>query len=94
MKVMVRIVGCSDLPAGMAGEKKFSVVLRGKTAGDLIHQLSGGMDREGRDVFLGEQGAISSDLSILVNGIMISDSNRGNFRLKEGDTVELISSPG
>lgn len=94
MKVTVRIVGCSCLPAGMAGGKNLPVDFTGKTAGDLIEQLSGSGDAELRDVFFGEQGAISSDLAILVNGIMISDSNRGNFRLKEGDTVELISSPG
>ena len=45
-------------------------------------------------IFLDEKGDVSSDLMIIVGGIAVTDSNRMNFRLEEGDLVELVSSPG
>lgn len=94
MKITVQIVGCSELPAAFGGCTKVPLDFSGSTAAELMQQLSDVMGPERREIFFSDQGAISSDLAILVNGIMISDSNRGNFRLKEGDSVELISSPG
>ncbi len=45
-------------------------------------------------IFLDERGDVSSDLMIIVGGMAVTDSNRLNFRLKQGDLVELVSSPG
>jgi len=45
-------------------------------------------------IFLDEKGDVSSDLMIIVGGIAVTDSSPMNLRLKEGDLVELVSSPG
>ena len=94
MQVKVKIIGDpKDIP-GFEKQKEIPVAFTGNSVGDLIHHLSSEMDSETRSLFLSDQGEISVDLAVIVNGIMISDSNRANFPLKEGDLVELVLSPG
>jgi sulfur carrier protein ThiS len=94
MKVRVKIIGVSESPAGFEGQKEMAMDCPGNSVGDLLAHLVSGTDTETRGSFLNGQGGILTDLATIVNGIMISDSNRANFRLKEGDLVELVSSPG
>lgn len=47
-----------------------------------------------KGLFLSGEGGISPDLVTLVNGLSVSDSNRFHLRLKEGDRIDLVSSPG
>ncbi len=94
MRVGVKFVGIRELPLGFEGQKETPVGFSGNSVRDLIYRLSSEMDSETRSLFLSNQGEISTDLGVVVNGIMISGSNRSNFRLKEGDLVELVSAPG
>ncbi len=45
-------------------------------------------------LFLSGEEEISPDLTTLVNGMAVTDSNRFHLKFKEGDRIELISSPG
>jgi sulfur carrier protein ThiS len=94
MKVKVKFVGIPEPPSGFEGQKEAPVGFSGNTVKDLIYRLVSSMDLKNRELFLSDQDEISTDLAVIVNGSMISDSNRCNFRLKEGDLVELVSAPG
>jgi len=94
IKIKVKFVGIPEPPSGFEGQKEAPVVCSGNTVKDLIYRLVSSMDLKNRELFLSDQDEICTDLAVIVNGIMISDSNRCHFRLKEGDLVELVSAPG
>jgi hypothetical protein len=94
LKVKVRTIGVSKPPEGYEDQKTVPMVFSGESVKDLIQHLLSEMDSEMTDIFLNEQGEISPDLAIIVNGIAASFSNRSNLHLKEGDLVELVSAPG
>ena len=94
MKVRVRLVGTSELPPSFQGQKEAQVSFPGSSVKDLIHHLASGAGSQMSGIFLDEKGDVSSDLMIIVNGIAVTDSNRLNLHLQEGDLVELVSSPG
>jgi hypothetical protein len=94
MKVKVKLVGTSELPPSFQGQKETQVNFLGSSVKDLIHHLASGAGSQVSGIFLDEKGDVSSDLMIIVGGIALTDSNRLNLRLKEGDLVELVSSPG
>ncbi len=93
MKIHVKIIGIRRLPPGFERNKGADFDFPGESVGDLIQQLASSIGLENRELFI-ERDRISPDLQVVVNGILISDSNRDNFRLKETDLVELISAPG
>jgi sulfur carrier protein ThiS len=94
MKVKIKLIGIPKPPPGFESQKEIPMDCARNSVGDLLQQISSGMDMETRGIFLTERGEISSDLAIIVNGIAISYSARFNFQLKEGDLIELVSSPG
>ena len=94
MKVTVKLVGTSELPPSFRGQKEAQVNFPGNSVKDLIHHLASGAGSKMSWVFLDGKGDVSLDLMIIVGGIAVTDSNRVNLRLKEGDLVELVSSPG
>jgi sulfur carrier protein ThiS len=94
MKVKVKLVGVSEPPSGFERSKEVPVDFPRNSLGDLVKHLLSGMDSKGREIFLNEQGGISPDLVVIVNGIAVTDSNRFHLRLKEEDRIELVSSPG
>jgi hypothetical protein len=94
MEIKVKLVGTSELPPSFQGQKEAPVKFPGDSVKDLIHHLASGAGSKMSGVFLDEKGDVSSDLMIIVGGIAVTDSNRLNLRLKEGDVVELVSSPG
>ena len=94
MKVRVRLVGTSELPPSFQGQKEAQVNFPGNSVKDLIHYLAAGAGSKMSGIFLDEKGDVSLDFMIIVGGIAVTDSNRVNLRLKEGDLVELVSSPG
>jgi len=94
MKVRVRLVGTSELPPSFQGQKEAQVNFPGNSVKDLIHHLAAGAGSQMSGIFLDEKGDVSLDLMIIVGGIAVTDSNRVNLRFKEGDLVELVSSPG
>ena len=93
MKVKAKIIGAYQPPKGFENQKEVPMDCAGNSMGDLLQQISSRIDNQTRGIFFTEQGEISPDL-ILVNGILISHSARFNFKLKEGDLIELIWDPG
>ncbi len=94
MEIKVKLVGTSELPPSFQGQKEAPVKFPGDSVKDLIHHLASGAGPKMSGIFLNEKGDVSSDLMIIVGGIAVTDSNRLNLRLKKGDLVELVSSPG
>ncbi len=94
MKVTVGIVGLSEPFPGFDPSKEFPVDFSGNYLGELIQHILSGAGPEMKDLFLSGEEEISRDLTTLVNGIAVSESNRFHLRLEEGDRIELISSPG
>ena len=94
MRVRVRLAGTSEFPPSFQGNKEAEVDFTGTSVKDLVHHLSSGASSALSEVFLDQNGDVSADLMIVVQGIAVTDSNRANLRLKEGDLVDLISSPG
>jgi sulfur carrier protein ThiS len=94
MKVKVKLIGVSEPTPGFERSQEVPIDFPGNSLGGLVKHLLSGMDSDAREIFLNEQGGISPDLVVIVNGIAVTDSNRLNLRLKEGDLVELVFSPG
>ncbi len=94
MKVTVKIVGLSEPLPGFEPSNEVAVDFPGNSLGELIKHILSGAGPEMKDLFLSGEGGISPDLVTLVNGIAVSDSNRFHLRLKAGDRIELVSSPG
>ncbi len=94
MKITVKLIGASELPPGFKEHREVPVDLSGNSVKDLIHQLFSKIGPEHKRIFLPGRDEISPDLYVVVNGIMISSSNRFEFPLTEGDTVDLILGPG
>ena len=89
MKVRVKLM----VPPAFMGQEEVPVDFSGNSVKDLIQQLLSTMAPENRKIFLSGRDEIPLDLAIIVNGFIISESSRFNFRLKEGDLVELVPSP-
>jgi hypothetical protein len=94
MKVKVKLIGVSEPTPGFERSQEVPIDFPGNSLGELVQHLLSGMDSKGRGIFLNEQGRISPDLVVIVNGIAVSDSSRFDLGLNEGDRIELVSSPG
>jgi hypothetical protein len=94
MKVTVKIVGLAEPFPGFEQSEKVPVDFAGNSMGELIQYILSGAGPEMKDLFLSGEEGISPDLVTLVNGAAISDSNRFHLRLREGDRIELVSTPG
>jgi hypothetical protein len=94
MKVTLKIIGLSEPLPGFEQPGEVSVDFPGNSLGELIQSILSKAGPEVKDLFLSGDEGISPDLVTLVGGIAVSDSNRFNLRLKEGDRIELVSSPG
>ncbi len=93
MKVKAKIIGPYQPPKGFENQKEVPVDCPGNSLADLLQQISSRIDDETRGIFFTEERKIAPDL-ILVNGILIPHSGCFNFKLKEGDLIELIWDPG
>ncbi|MGC8809881.1 MAG: hypothetical protein ACP5Q3_06495 [bacterium] len=94
MQVRVKLVGLTEIPRAFEKNKEAQINFSGKTINDLMQHIINDVAPELRELFLNEDGFISADLAIIVNGFWISGSNRANMTLKENDLIELVSSPG
>jgi hypothetical protein len=94
MRVTVKIIGLSEPLPGFEGSAEVPVEFPGNFLGEVIHHVLSGTGPEMKGLFLSGEKEISPDLTTLVGGIAVTDSNRFHLRLKEGDRIELISSPG
>ncbi len=93
MKVKVKIIGAPQPPKGFENQKEVPMDCAGNSVGDLLQQISSGIDKETRGIFFTEQGEMLPAL-IIVNGIEISYSACFGFQLKEGDLIKLVTSFG
>ncbi len=94
MKVRVKLWGMSEIMPAFEGKEEVQVDFRGENVEDLILQLFSDIDPKQKGVIFGDKGEISPDLTIILNGRIVSESNRFNHRLRGGDFVELIRAPG
>ena len=94
MKVKAKIIGLSQPIPGFEGPKEIPVEFAGISLMGLLLHISSGMDSEVRELFLDDFGGISADQQGDHQRNRGNGSNRGNLRLKEGDLVEMVSSPG
>jgi len=94
MRVKARIIGLSRPIPGFERQEEIPIEFAGESFMDLLLQVCHGMDPAMGVFFLDGQGGIPADLTVNINGRAVTDSNRANLRLKEGDRVEMISSPG
>lgn len=93
MRVKVRLKGFPELLPPFADQEEVPVNFPGNSVHDLIHHLMSKIGGKTKGVLLNEEGGISPDLAITVNGWIFTESNRLNQRLEEGDSVELILAP-
>ena len=93
MRVEVRLKGFPELQPPYAGEEPVPVNFSGNSVHDLIRHLVSKLEGKATGVFFNEEGKISPDLAVTVNGWIFTESNRLNQRLEEGDSVELILAP-
>ena len=61
---------------------------------DLIFNLFSDVDPKKREMILDDRGKISLDLNIVLNGRIVSEPDRFDRHLREGDFVELILGSG
>ena len=94
MKVKVKLWGMSEIIPAFEGKEEVQVDFQGDRVKDLIFQLFLHVDPKPKDIILDDQGNISSQVDIVINGRIVSESNRFNRRLRGGDFIELILAPG
>jgi sulfur carrier protein ThiS len=94
MKVMVKFIGMPEPLPGFEDKKEVQVDFSGNTVKDLLHHLSLRIGPKQKEIFLNDQGEISSMLFVCINGDFPLYSDRLNARLRDDDFVELIFASG
>jgi hypothetical protein len=94
MKVKVKFWGIPGLLSFFKGKKELQMDFIGETVKDLIHHLSLKVGPKERGFFVNDQGEISPDLFVFINGKWFSGSNRFSQRLRENDLIELTLAAG
>ena len=86
MKIRVQWSGIPGLSV-FKGESQGQLDLVGSTLRDLFSQLF--LNTKEKRLVLNEQGEISPEVLIFLNGTLLNNSARWSHRLSEGDLVEL-----
>jgi sulfur carrier protein ThiS len=94
MKVRVKFIGMLELLPGFEDKKGVQVDFSGNSIKDLLHHLSLRIGPKQKEIFLNDQGEISSMLFVCINGDFPLYSDRLNARLRDEDFVELIFASG
>jgi hypothetical protein len=95
LKVKVKLWGAmSEILPAFEGKGEVQVDFPGDKVKDLIFHLFSDIDPEKRGTIFDDKGEISSDLNIILNGRIISESNRFNRHLRGGDFIELVLGSG
>ncbi len=94
MKVRVKLWGMSGIMPAFEEKGEVQVDFQGENVKDLILQLFSDVDPKQKRLIFDDRGEIFPDLTIVLNGRIISESNRFNRRLRGGDFIELIVAPG
>ena len=94
MKVRVRLLGQLEHLWILEGEKEVHVNFAGDTVEDLLRHFVLNIGPEKKGIFINDQGKISQELLVFINGRRIADSNPFSQLLSEGDFIELAIAPG
>ena len=93
MKVKVKLFGIPALPSHLGGGREVQVDFAGEKLKDLIRCIYE-IELKKEGVILNNKGEIPSELFVLIDGEIVSDSSRLSRRVKEGDLVELVLAGG
>ena len=94
MKIRVKLWGMSEMIPAFEGKEEILVDFDGHKVKELILQLFSDIDSEKKRTIFDDRGEISSALTIILNGRIVSGSNRFNSRIRGGDFIELVLAPG
>ena len=95
MKVRVKLWGTlSEILPAFEGKGEVQVDFNGDKVEELIFHLFSEIDPEKKGIVFDDKGEISPDLNIILNGRIVSESNRFNRHLRGGDFIELILGSG
>jgi sulfur carrier protein ThiS len=94
MRVMVKLLDMPKLFPSFESDKEIQIDFTGYTIKDLLHHLSIKLEPGKKDTFINNQGKVTPELSVFINGRSISDSNEFNQKLSEGDFIELVLAVG
>jgi len=94
MKVRVKLWGIPTMLSLSKYENEIQLEFDGSTVKNLIQHLLSEIEPKNKNFVVDEKGEISSGLTILINGKIVSESNRYNKQLRGGDFIELILAGG
>jgi sulfur carrier protein ThiS len=94
MKVRAKLWGIPTIDPPSKYENEIQLEFDGSTVKDLIQHLLSEIEPKKRNLVVDGKGEISSGLTILINGKIVSESNRYNKQLRGGDFIELVLAPG
>jgi sulfur carrier protein ThiS len=94
MKIRVKLWGIPTIDAPSKYENEIQLEFDGSTVKDLIQHLLSEIEPKNRNLVVDEKGKNSPGLIILINGKLVSDSNRYNKQLRGGDFIELVLAGG
>ena len=94
MKIRLKLLGMLMCISAFKDEKEIKVDFMGNTIGDLVNHLLSMIELEEERQLLNEQGEISPELLIFINGTFIPGRDRFSRPLGEGDLVELALACG
>jgi len=94
MRVKVKLWGMPGIIPAFEGKEEVEVDFQGDEVRDLIFQFFSDIAPEQKGIIFDDKDEISPDLTIIINGRIVSESNRFNRHLRGGDFIELILAPG
>ncbi len=94
MKVRVKFFGMPESLSILEKRKEFQLDFPGETLRDLLNYVLLEIRHEKKNIFLNDQGEISPEILTLINGRLITDSNRLRRSLNENDLIEIMPAPG
>ncbi len=87
-------VGVKLYVPGFEDKGEAQIEFHGREVKDLIFQLFSDIDSRKKGIIFDDKGEISSDLTLILNGRIVSGSNRFNRHLRGGDFIELVLAAG
>jgi hypothetical protein len=94
MKARIKFIAMPEPLPDFEDRKEVQVDFSGNTVKDLLHHLSLRIEAKQKEMFLNDQGKISTMLFVCINGKFPLYSDRLNARLHDDDFIELIFDSG
>ena len=89
LKIRLKLRSMFGFPSAFKGQKEIYIDFIRDTVGDRLNHLLSRIDPKEKQMLLDEQGYISAELLILLNGTLIPTPNPSSQPLGENDFVEL-----